>query len=150
MGDSAYPLSTFCITPLRPAQGHQKRFNELHSIHRIVVEHAFGRLKSRFCALRRLSVRDVETAVKLTECAIVLHNFLELKGKKVNCKTMLKMMKYKLLIMRLTQRGPKKYWVNKNEIECLVISYNKCIHQSLFLLSFISAGINDTNSVKYI
>jgi len=81
LANSAYPLSTFCITPFRPAQGHQKQFNQLYSAHRIVVEHAFGRLKNRFCALKRLSVKDVETAVKLTECAIILHNFLEIKGK---------------------------------------------------------------------
>jgi hypothetical protein len=46
LGDSAYPLSSFCITPFRPAQGCQKLFNELHSAHRIVVEHAFGCLKN--------------------------------------------------------------------------------------------------------
>ena len=29
-----------------------------------------------------MSVKGVETAVKLTECAIILHNFLEIEGEK--------------------------------------------------------------------
>ncbi|CAH1770693.1 853_t:CDS:2, partial [Entrophospora sp. SA101] len=58
----------------------QIQFNQLHSKHRIVVEHAFGRLKSRFVALRELNVKSIKMAVRLTECAIILHNFLELNG----------------------------------------------------------------------
>jgi len=81
LGDSAYPISPFMITPFKvPQTPTQIQFNQLHSTHRIVVEHAFGRLKSRFTALKELNVKNVKTAIRLTECAIILHNFLELNG----------------------------------------------------------------------
>nr|CAG8635682.1 14393_t:CDS:2 [Entrophospora candida] len=81
LGDSAYPISPFMITPFKVSQtSTQIQFNQLHSKHRIVVEHAFGRLKSRFVALRELNVKSIKMAVRLTECAIILHNFLELNG----------------------------------------------------------------------
>src|SRR5256885_10331609 len=79
LGDSAYPISSFLISPFRtPQTQKQKNFNYIHSKHRIVVEHAFGRLKSRFVALQNLNVKTIKLAVDLTDCAIILHNFLEL------------------------------------------------------------------------
>ncbi|GBB92534.1 hypothetical protein RclHR1_02020016 [Rhizophagus clarus] len=35
-------------------------------------------LKARFKALKELSVKDVKTAIKLADCGILLHNFLEI------------------------------------------------------------------------
>ena len=37
-------------------------------------------MKARFKALTGLSVKDVKTAIKLADCAIILHNFLEICG----------------------------------------------------------------------
>ncbi|CAB5364010.1 unnamed protein product [Rhizophagus irregularis] len=84
LGDSAYPISTFLIKPFVNSQNPlQIRFNVIHSLHRVVVENAFGRLKNRFIALKELNVRDISTVVKITECAIILHNFLELNNDNV-------------------------------------------------------------------
>ena len=52
-GDSAYPISFFLIFPFRVSQiQKQKNFNYIHSKHRIVIEHTFGRLKIKFVALQ--------------------------------------------------------------------------------------------------
>ena len=81
LGDSAYPISPFLISPFKnPSNHRQRQFNFIHSKHRVVVEYAFGRLKARFKALKEISVKDVKTAINLADCAILLHNFLEICG----------------------------------------------------------------------
>ena len=81
LGDSAYPISSFLISLFRASQTQkQKNFNYVYSKHRIVIEHAFGRLKTRFVALQNLNVKTIKLAVDLTDCAMILHNFLELNG----------------------------------------------------------------------
>jgi hypothetical protein len=81
LADSAYPISPFCITPFKPARTpSEHNFNFVHSRNRVVVENAFGRLKGRFPSLRNLSIKKVSTACKMTACAIILHNFLEMQG----------------------------------------------------------------------
>ena len=81
LGDSAYPISPFLITPFRLSSNRQqKNFNYTHSLHRVVVEHAFGRLKSRFVSLKGCSVKKVKHLILFADCAIILHNFLELNG----------------------------------------------------------------------
>jgi hypothetical protein len=78
LGDSAYPLSSFLIKPFNnPENTLQTQFNITHSLHRVIVENAFGRFKNRFSSLKELNVKKVSTAVQLTECCIILHNFLE-------------------------------------------------------------------------
>ena len=78
LGDSAYPLSSFLIKPfINPENNLQTQFNITHSLHRVVVENAFGRFKNRFSSLKELNVKKISTAVQLTECCIILHNFLE-------------------------------------------------------------------------
>ena len=42
-----------------------------------MIENAFERFKNRFSSLKELNVKKVLTAVWLTECCIILHNFLE-------------------------------------------------------------------------
>ena len=78
IGDSAYPLSPFLIKPYNKPNNEQKIFNQIFSSHRIVVEHSFGRLKNRFVGIREISVKKVSTAINLIDCAIILHNYLEL------------------------------------------------------------------------
>ena len=49
LGDSGYPLRKYLITPKpNPMTDAENRFNVAHSQTRIVVERAFGVLKSRF------------------------------------------------------------------------------------------------------
>ena len=76
LDDSAYPISPF----KNPSNHRQHQFNFIHSKHRVVVEHAFGRLKARFKALKEVSVKDIKTVIKLADCAILLHNFLKICG----------------------------------------------------------------------
>uniref|UniRef100_U9TZW6 DDE Tnp4 domain-containing protein n=1 Tax=Rhizophagus irregularis (strain DAOM 181602 / DAOM 197198 / MUCL 43194) TaxID=747089 RepID=U9TZW6_RHIID len=79
LGDSAYPISSFLITPFKnPFNHRQCQFNFIYSKHRVVVEYAFGKLKAKFKALKELSVKDIKTAIKLADCAILLYNFLEI------------------------------------------------------------------------
>jgi hypothetical protein len=80
IGDSAYPLSPFLIKPYNKPNSEQKIFNQIFSSHRIVVEHSFGRLKNRFTGIKEIAVKKISTAVNLIDCAIILHNYLELLG----------------------------------------------------------------------
>ena len=78
LGDSAYPLSSFLIKPFNNHENNlQTQFNIAHSLHRIVIENTFGRFKNRFSSLKGLNVKKISTAVQLTECCIILYNFLE-------------------------------------------------------------------------
>ena len=52
----------------------------MHSLHRVVVENAFGHLKSRFTCLKGCSVKKIKHLILFTNCAIILHNFLKLNG----------------------------------------------------------------------
>ncbi|XP_036395781.1 putative nuclease HARBI1 [Megalops cyprinoides] len=77
IGDSAYPLSEHLMTPFRD-NGHltraQKRYNRRLSAARMVVERAFGFLKSRFRRLRGLHMRSIKNSgLAITACCI-LHN----------------------------------------------------------------------------
>ena len=79
LGDSAYPISSFLITPFKdPTLQKQKDFNYFHSSHRVVIEKAFGRLKARFGMLKNLDIKTIKMGILFTSCAIILHNFLEI------------------------------------------------------------------------
>jgi hypothetical protein len=78
LGDSGYPLRSYLMTPFRD-DGHlsddQRDFNYVHSSTRMVVERAFGELKSRWAAVRTgLNVSFDNTIIVTTACC-VLHNF---------------------------------------------------------------------------
>ena len=60
LGDSAYPLFNFLIKPFINTQNDlQIQFNIIHSLHRVVVKNAFGRLKNRFGCLKELNVKKI-------------------------------------------------------------------------------------------
>lgn len=77
VGDSAFPILRWLITPFRDHGNltrEQKRFNKAHSSCRVVIERAFGLLKCRFRRLLRFEFRDFEVLVNSILAACVLHN----------------------------------------------------------------------------
>lgn len=84
LADSAFGLEPWQMNPYKsdsgPLTGKQRRFNWYHTSARVVVEHAFGRLKGRF----RLLLRTHKTSWKLGShsvmAAMVLHNYLGLEN----------------------------------------------------------------------
>ncbi|XP_053398715.1 putative nuclease HARBI1 [Mercenaria mercenaria] len=79
LGDSGYPLRKYLITPVAtPTTEKEVQFNQAHSSGRMVVERAFGMLKSRFRCLHRtggvLYKRPGKSCQIVTACSR-LHNF---------------------------------------------------------------------------
>lgn len=77
MGDSAFPLLRWLVTPFRDhgnLSRQQKLFNKTHSKCREVIERAFGLLKCRFRRLFRFEVLDMTVLVNSVLAACVLHN----------------------------------------------------------------------------
>ncbi|KAI7800694.1 putative nuclease HARBI1 [Triplophysa rosa] len=69
IGDPAYPL-----------KNEKRIFNHRLSSARIIVEHAFGRLKGRWrCLLKRNDI-NINTVSDVVVACCVLHNFCELHG----------------------------------------------------------------------
>ena len=79
IGDSAYPLSNYLITPYRVRkQGmtvDEKKFNTHLASKRSVIERAFGLLGSRFPRLLKLNVKTLEKRINCIVSACVLHNW---------------------------------------------------------------------------
>lgn len=82
IGDAAYPLSGFLITPYRgTVRGTPEReFNRLLSKTRVIIENVFAFLKNRFPFLKLLRVRDIHTGIGMIECALIIHNILQREG----------------------------------------------------------------------
>ena len=82
LGDSAYPLRPWLMTPYPgDPDGAKGRFNMAHIKTRNVVERTFGVLKNRFSALRSgLRLKDPKQASKLIISAAILHNLCILYG----------------------------------------------------------------------
>ena len=77
LGDCAYPLETWLMTPFKD-NGHltnqQKRYNFIHSSTRMVIERAFSLLKGRFRRLKYLDMIKIDEIPTIIIVACVLHN----------------------------------------------------------------------------
>jgi len=84
LGDSAYPLKQWLLTPFSgDPDGAKARYNSAHIKTRNVVERAFGVIKSRFFALKTgIRLKDPAKAAKLIVSAIILHNLCVRMGDK--------------------------------------------------------------------
>lgn len=83
LGDPAYPLLSWLMKAF-PDNGRltsqQKLFNYRLSRARVVVEHAYGRLKGRWrCLLKRIDI-DVQNVPELIAACCTLHNICEVHG----------------------------------------------------------------------
>ena len=83
LGDPAYPLLSWMMKAF-PDNGRlssqQKMFNYRLSRARVVVEHAYGRLKGRWrCLLKRLDI-NVKDVSELVAACCTLHNVCEVHG----------------------------------------------------------------------
>lgn len=62
IGDSAYPLSTTCLTPYNSntrivSTEHRRLFNKCLSKYRVRVEHCIGEIKKRFQSFEKLPIK---------------------------------------------------------------------------------------------
>lgn len=84
LGDSAYPLHPFLMTPvLYPTTPGENRYNAAHIRTRNIVERTFGVLKSRFRCLDRTGGALLYSPEKVAKIAIVccmLHNIAKRHG----------------------------------------------------------------------
>ena len=79
-GDQAYPLQTWLMKAYPAAQESDRtkaRFNERLGAARVVVEHAFGRLKGRWRRILKRSEHSFRYVPRITFAAVTLHNILE-------------------------------------------------------------------------
>lgn len=77
LGDSAFPLLSWIITPFRNfgnLTADQRLFNTCHSKTRQVIERSFRLLKARFRRLTKFPARDLSLVVHSVLSACVLHN----------------------------------------------------------------------------
>ncbi|XP_055999081.1 uncharacterized protein LOC130047721 [Ostrea edulis] len=77
IADSAYPLRNWLVTPFRDngrLNAQQRRFNQMLSSARQIVERVYGHLKGRFRRLREIPVRKLSRIVSLIISGCILHN----------------------------------------------------------------------------
>ena len=77
LGDKAYALATTLLTPYKrhkKLHADEKRFNKIHSQTRVVVETAFGALKSRWRSLEHDFALDLSILPDIVMASCILHN----------------------------------------------------------------------------
>lgn len=87
LGDAAYPLREYLLTPLRdygnmPKQ--EKDFNKKFSATRVIIENAFPDLKQRFRQLLHLEFRGVDKITKFIISCCILHHLCIESGNNVH------------------------------------------------------------------
>ncbi|XP_069752116.1 uncharacterized protein [Narcine bancroftii] len=86
VGDAAYPLRTWLMkgfTQHRVLDANQWKFNKALNSARIVLEHAFGRLKGRWrCLSKRFDVATAFVPDVVFACCM-LHNICELNQENI-------------------------------------------------------------------
>jgi hypothetical protein len=78
IGDSAFPLRTWLMTPYRKTNNMpriQKHHNSCLSSNRVCIEHAFGLLKGRWRRLFFINTYSISKAIEIVTVACILHNF---------------------------------------------------------------------------
>ena len=78
LGDAAYPLSTFLLTPDKDngsLSEQQRNYNYVHSATRNTIERAFAQFKCKFPRMRHMEVNDVKDASDFIVTTCVLHNY---------------------------------------------------------------------------
>lgn len=79
IGDPAYPLQDWLMKGYTaPKTPEEESFNVYLSKARIVVENAFGRLKSRWRILQKRIDADIEMVPYIVATCCVLHNIAEI------------------------------------------------------------------------
>ncbi|XP_067637507.1 putative nuclease HARBI1 [Eurosta solidaginis] len=77
LGDLAYPLTEYLLTPYRDYESHTEAqiiYNtKLHKT-RVKVENAYALLKARFCQLTRLDFHNAKSMEKFVIACCALHN----------------------------------------------------------------------------
>lgn len=79
LGDSAYPISKFLLTPYRDngnLSREQKKFNYCLSSTRVLIEQSFGILKNKFRILDRLDTGCLKSVSEIVLACAILHNFV--------------------------------------------------------------------------
>ncbi|XP_037959347.1 putative nuclease HARBI1 [Teleopsis dalmanni] len=83
IGDFAYPSTNWIVSPYKNygnLTDSQKKFNEKHSSARIVVENAFGLLKTRFRRLLKFTEQTILAAItNIVVSVCILHNICIIK-----------------------------------------------------------------------
>ncbi|KAH7950165.1 hypothetical protein HPB49_020379 [Dermacentor silvarum] len=78
LGDSAYPLLPWLLTPYRDNEhsfpAWKKRYNKCHSQQRCSIENTFGLLKQRFRRLYFVDTATIKQCCLIVMGACVLHN----------------------------------------------------------------------------
>jgi hypothetical protein len=79
IGDSAYKLEKFIMTPFRHnnrLNASEREYNFRHSSARMVIENAIGQLKGKWRRLKFLEIQNIDNAKLFIIAACCLHNFL--------------------------------------------------------------------------
>ncbi|CAI7770447.1 unnamed protein product [Closterium sp. NIES-54] len=81
VGDAAYPLRDYCLTPVnasrrRLMKSWEQTYNYVHSATRMLVERTFGALKQRWRLFSKRHECKLTRVCAGTACIIILHNMI--------------------------------------------------------------------------